>query len=39
MNRTRLLSTLVVLVLLAAAAAALYRFDLPGALRRLHGMD
>jgi hypothetical protein len=38
MNKTRLLRTLVILVLVAAAVAALSRFDLLGALRRLHGM-
>ena len=38
MNKNRLLRTLIILVLVAAAIAALYQFDLLGALRRLHGM-
>jgi hypothetical protein len=38
MNKTRLLRTLVIVALIAAAIVALHRFDLLGALRRLHGM-
>ena len=38
MTKTRLLRTLVIVALIAAATAALYQFDLLGALRRLHGM-
>ena len=38
MNKIRLLRTLVIVALIAAVIAALYQFDLLGALRRLHGM-
>jgi len=38
MNKTRILRLLVVLALVAAAVVASSQFDLPGALKRLHGM-
>ena len=39
MNKSRLLSTLLVLAIVAAAVFALYQVDLISALKRLHGMQ
>ena len=38
MNKSRVLRTLVVLVVIGVAIVAFRQFDLLGALRRLHGM-